>query len=377
MVQDGAGQVDAAVPRVEGRPGAGRLALIDGLRGFAALAVLFYHYMHFAMISTDHERYFEYLDYQPARAVFGVLYDWGFYAVQLFWMISGFVFAAVYFGRDASTREFVVNRFARLYPLHFLTLLVVAGLQFGALGRTGHTLLYDNFDLWHFALQLVFASDWAAGSGQSFNGPIWSVSVEIVVYALFWVLREPLRKFGAGGLLAIIALCLLTNVFSQWTRIPNCAFYFFTGTALFRLHGWLADRAPALRWLSCLGLAVTGSAALYQGGAMAREVVAIPALAGAALLALAVLEEQAPRLLRRFSGWLGDCTYGIYLWHVPLQLALMLVFLPDRNPAHFTAQGWFLPVWIVAVVLVARASFVWFERPMRERLRRWAEPVGG
>ena len=128
----GADRVELTSERLKPAAAAPRLTLIDGLRGFAAVAVLFYHYMHFAMIGTDHERYFEYLDYQPARAAFAILYDWGFYAVQLFWMISGFVFAAVYFGREATTREFVVNRFARLYPLHFLTLLVVAVLQFVA-----------------------------------------------------------------------------------------------------------------------------------------------------------------------------------------------------------------------------------------------------
>ena len=351
-----------------------RLTLIDGLRGFAALAVLFYHYMHFAMIGTDHERYFEYLDYQPARAAFSILYDWGFYAVQLFWMISGFVFAAVYFGRPATTREFVVNRFARLYPLHFLTLLVVAGLQFIALGRVGHTLLYDNYDWWHFFLQLFFASDWLVGSGQSFNGPIWSVSVEVVVYALFWLGREPLRTFGAGGLLAVIALCLLGNLLSEISRIPNCAYYFFIGTALFRLHGWLTRRDRFWRIGIALALALAGWAALEQGSGAAREIMAIPALSGAVLLLLAVLEQSAPPALRRVSGWLGDCTYGIYLWHVPMQLALMLLILPDGNPAEFTAQGWFLPVWLLSVLAVARLSYLWFERPMRERLRRWAEP---
>lgn len=354
-----------------------RLTLIDGLRGCAAIAVLFYHYMHFAMIGTDHERYFEYLDYQPARAAFAMLYDWGFYAVQLFWMISGFVFAAVYFDRKASTREFVVNRFARLYPLHFLTLLVVAALQFVAITRVGHTLLYNNYDWSNFFLQLVFASDWLVGSGQSFNGPIWSVSVEVVVYALFWVGRGSLRGFGAMGWLGVIALCLLGNLLSEISRIPNCAFYFFIGSALFRLHGWFEGRAGLWRSGTCVILAVVGWFALEQESGFAREVVAIPAWSGAALLALAAAERNAPNGLRRASGWLGDCTYGIYLWHVPMQLALMLAILPHGNPAEFTAQGWVLVVWLGSVIAVARLSFLWFERPMRERLRRWAEPERG
>ena len=62
-----------------------------------------------------------------------------------------------------------------------------------------------------------------------------------------------------------------------------------------------------------------------------------------------------------------------------LMAAVMLghLILPDGHPAEFTAQGWFLLVWLLAVLIVARVSFVWFERPMRERLRAWAEPGRG
>ena len=88
--------------------------------------MLLYHYMHFAMSGTDHSRYTHYLALQPARWLLAPFYDYGFYAVQLFWIISGFVFAAVYFDRAVTGRAFAANRFARLYPLHLLTLLVVA-----------------------------------------------------------------------------------------------------------------------------------------------------------------------------------------------------------------------------------------------------------
>lgn len=345
-----------------------RMALIDGLRGLAAIGVLLYHYMHFAMSGTDHSRYTHYLALQPARWLLAPFYDYGFYAVQLFWIISGFVFAAVYFDRAVTGRAFAVNRLARLYPLHLLTLLVVAALQALALARLGHTLLYDNFDLRHFLLQLVFASDWVEGSGHSFNGPVWSVSVEVLVYGLFWLLRAPLQRMSAAGLLAVIGFCLLASAFGTVTRVPLCAFYFFIGTALWRLHGWLGSR----RWHRggvVPGLLVLAAGGLAQGSAMALEVIAIPALACAMLLVLVEREETASRRLRRAASWLGDCTYGIYLWHVPLQLALMLVLLPAFDPGAVAAQGWFLPVWLGTVIAVARLSYVRFELPMRQRLR--------
>lgn len=80
--------------------------------------------------------------------------------VQVFWIISGFFFAVVYLGRAVTIRQFVIHRFARLYPLHFLTLLFVELLQGLALSLIGHTLFYENYDWPHFALQLGFVSDW-------------------------------------------------------------------------------------------------------------------------------------------------------------------------------------------------------------------------
>ena len=348
-----------------------RFTLVDALRGAAAIAVLFYHYMHFFLSGTDHTRQWAYFQVQPAHASLSLLYEYGFYAVEVFWIISGFVFAAVYLGRTTTTREFVVNRFARLYPLHLLTLLVVTLLQAIALHRLGHTLLYDNYDWPHFALQLVFASNWLNWTGHSFNGPIWSVSVEVLIYAVFWMLRPLLERMGWLGLGAIILLFLLGNVVGTYSRVPMCGFYFFQGVALARLHEQLGERSRA-RYLVCLALFALGAAGIAWGGALPREVLGIPGLAGATLLLLAGAERAAPPLLRRAGQWLGDNTYGLYLWHVPVQIAILLVLLPHRYPGDLAQSGWFLAAFVLGTMALARATFVLFERPMREGIRRAA-----
>ena len=358
-------------PRSSHTDAPSRFTLIDALRGVAAIAVLFYHYMHFFMAGTDHTRQLAFLHRQPAQAWLSPLYEYGFYAVQVFWIISGFVFAMVYLGRQATTREFVINRLARLYPLHLLTLLIVALLQGIALRQLGHTLFYDNYDWPHFALQLGFASDWLNWTDHSFNGPIWSVSVEVLIYAVFWLLRPVLERVGWIGLSAIILLCLLGNVVGAYTRVPMCGFYFFEGVALARLHGQLGTRVGG-RLAAGLALIALGGAGLAWGGAMPREALGIPGLAGAAVLLLAGAERAAPPLLRRAGQWLGDNTYGLYLWHVPVQMAVILALLPYFDPAELAQNGWFLAAFVLGTTALARASFVLFERPMREWIRRSA-----
>jgi peptidoglycan/LPS O-acetylase OafA/YrhL len=348
--------------------GTSYLSLIDGVRGVAALAVLLYHYVHFFMAGADRRKLPGYLDLYPAHDLLRPLYQYGFYAVQVFWLISGFVFAHVYYGHAGGTRGFFVNRLARLYPLHLLTLFVVAALQLIALGRLGYTPIYGNFDWRHFALQLVMAGDWVR-SGFSFNGPFWSVSVEIVVYALFWLSRGAVARVGLALLVAmVVGFYFADHEWGANTRIFACGYYFFTGSALCRARrgAWGTGWRLALLAAAC---ATAGATATAMAGIQGWAAGGIPGIFGALFLLLATAEKHAPAKVRRACEWLGENTYGVYLWHFPLQLTTILLLLP-ANVERLAQHGWFLALYVVLVVGIARLSFLRFERPMRDILRR-------
>ena len=61
-----------------------------------------------------------------------ILYDYGDYAVPVFFVISGLVFGNVYLSQEKkeSLRNFTIKRIARLYPLHILTFLTILILQY-------------------------------------------------------------------------------------------------------------------------------------------------------------------------------------------------------------------------------------------------------
>ena len=77
----------------------------------------------------------------------------------IFFLISGYVFAYVYLLEKKTTlgKEFFLNRFARLYPLHFLTLLLVLLIQLYSLNSFNTFLINTNNDFYHFILHLFFA----------------------------------------------------------------------------------------------------------------------------------------------------------------------------------------------------------------------------
>lgn len=349
------------------------LSLVDGVRGIAALSVLFYHYVHFFMSGPDRRKIPGYLDLFPAREVLWPAYEWGYFAVQVFWLISGFVFAHVYYGYRVGTRSFVVNRIARLYPLHILTLLVVTALQFVALHRLGYTPIYGKFDWQHFVAQLFMASDWIR-TGLSFNGPVWSVSVEIAIYAVFWITRGFARRFGAFFTVALaLAFLYADHEWGAKSGVFSCGSYFFGGCTLSILRegrlgkGWLLGALVAL-------LAAAGLGATLYWGATGWRMFGITGMFGALFLLLAEWQNRAPAWLDRSCEWLGENTYGVYLWHFPIQLTMMLVLMPAIRTQDIAQNGWFLALFFILAVAMARVSYVWFERPMRDWLR---ERLGG
>ena len=328
---------------------------LDALRGVAALAVVLRHYQLFFLPAPDTLASPAALAAQPLYGLLAPVYAHGHWAVQFFWILSGFVFAAVYAGTSPGPRFFVA-RFARLYPLHFLTLLVVAGLQGLSVWTTGGPQFMAHNDAWHFVLNLFMATGWAGDGTMSFNGPIWSVSVEILIYILFWLVLPWLFRVGMAGPVLLALLFRLAQTQSN-SMILVCGFLFFAGAALYVVHRATPVRVQLLVG-SALLAAATGLIALSAGRGL---FLGISLGLGGVILLAAALEPKLARPLTPVR-WLGDASYGIYLWHIPLQILLMLV-LPD--PVATMRSPLALLLYLAAVVGIARLSFVGFERPAR------------
>lgn len=152
-----------------------RYRALDGLRGIAALCVIFYHALWNTHLSG-------------LRIVSNA-----YLAVDFFFILSGFVIAANYSGKIAdfaSARAFMILRFFRLYPLHLAVLaglFAVEVLKFSLRGAfvsdvapfTGPNsprLLIEN---------LLMAQGLGPESQLGWNSPSWSIGAEFVAYLLF------------------------------------------------------------------------------------------------------------------------------------------------------------------------------------------------
>src|SRR6056297_2758493 len=207
-----------------------RFRLVDFSRGIAALIVAAVHWKRF-MVEYPWGTYSAGGLIEPLARHLGPLYEYGPLAVQFFWLISGFIFAHVYGATKIGFLGFAGRRIARLIPLHLLTLFMVAALQIGFVLLIGTTLFYTA-DAYHFVLNLLFIPSFGLESGLSFNGPIWSVAVELPIYAFFWLTVARLR-LNAVIALGISAVFFLLQDVTTFTQVDYCGLMFFVGSAIY------------------------------------------------------------------------------------------------------------------------------------------------
>jgi peptidoglycan/LPS O-acetylase OafA/YrhL len=361
-----------------------RLYSLDALRGIAALAVVFWHWQHFFYTGPVPPHRFA-RDQQPFYSLFRLCYDHGDQAVDLFFSLSGFIFFWLYAraiaDRTVRPRRFFVLRFSRLYPLHSVTLLVVLLGQMAFEGIHGNSFVYLFNDAGHFALNVLFLQSVGLERGYSFNGPTWSVSVEVMLYALFfavsWLrMNRPLVLLG----LSAVGYLALTGWYAPMGRGVGS---FFLGGFVYYAYAAVAPRhrRTATFTVTAAAIAMWGVTVLfaYTGHSMS-EVPLLWRLSGlgapialfpATILALALLETQGQTLFRRLS-FLGDISYSSYLWHFPLQLAFVLCTRALGLSAGFFWTPLSMLLFFLLLIPISLASFRFLEMPAQRYLRaRW------
>ncbi len=351
-------------------------------RLLAACAVLFWHYQHFFVPPVDFEFHVR-RSIAPFYRQLAWAYDYGHVAVEYFWAVSGFVFAHVYLGDPGARGRFWLARVARLWPLHLLTLGFVAVLQGIYTGINGTAFIYHHQDLWHFVLNVFMAQTWGWQVNQSYNGPTWSLSTEIVAYAAFWIALPVLRRMPLAAALPV-ALTMFALVFdnvlppnapaealgAKLATVVNCIGYFFAGVVVYgaALKGWLT--APRLLLLSPL-LAIAG---WYLSGMKVHGHDAAILLGTFAVLSAMVAVDLTDRNdVLGFGRQLGDASYGIYLWHFPLQLTLVLLVDATIGTRMVFRQPVFLVIFVGGSLLAGFASHRWIERPAQRAVLRLAD----
>ncbi|MCA9126371.1 MAG: acyltransferase [Planctomycetales bacterium] len=360
------------------------LYALDVSRGVAALGVVFWHWQHFAYDGTELPENFQRND-QPLYQLLRIFYEEGGLGVQYFFILSGFIFYWLY-GNSVSNKlvsvwEFAANRFSRLYPLHFITLLAVAVLQFLYVSREGVTFVYPNYDTYHFFLNLCFASYWGFENGWSFNGPVWSVSIEVLLYGIFFLVAY----LRLGGWMVCLSVSLIAFPLSYviLQRQFNGMAMFFLGGLVFHSAVLLSSKRKA--WATPVYLIAASSWGCvivnYYFFDLSGRILELGLLGKVFLngfpfyilfpttaLSLVLMEIHGAAQLKSLS-WIGDITYSTYLLHFPLQLLCGLAISYGLLGKNFYLHPVSLIIFFMVLIPLSYATFVKFERPIQKTLR--------
>ena len=347
---------------------------IELLRFFSAFVVVITHYIHFfnpfLKDSTliIYKNYLELEDkYLPFYSFLENFYRFGYVGVYFFWLISGFVLAHNYLDNERykiSFKNFFINRFARLYPLHLLTLILVLFIQFflkietGSHQIIGHSLYNGENNLGNFISHAMFISGWLKESKFSYNFPIWSVSIEIVIYFLFFFSLKLLYQFK-------FLLSFLFFVFFLYLEKSNvnlffdsCGRYFFSGVFLYVL----CEKIKNLNYILLIAsiLIILNFIGNFKYNVFFASLV---------LFAYYFDYKTNYNLSKHYSK-LGNLTYGSYLLHVPIQLIIILIFYKFNFNSNIFTKYSFLVFYISVIFFISYISFKFYENPAKVYLKK-------
>lgn len=366
------------------RPGASSYPMIDVLRGAAALSVVVYHVIEMGQwtsFPTDHGR---------------MVFRFGWVGVNLFLVISGFVIgltALSGFSRQGTDfrAPFARRRLARILPLYLLTGLVYVLLVESSLLQGPASWLMAQV-----GSHLLFVHNLSPKTFGTINGPNWSVALEMQFYLAMllltpWIARLPAWRMLFGSILLAalyrwattlvlvpgVARPETQHVLSVW--LPGVIDHFALGILLARATrgdagSWLADRLRP-GWGSFVFWAVSAAVLLRIAGHFlllpgywdrVAMIVGLPlllALGLTAAVAAAIAFPYQYSALHRPLRYLGEISYGIYLWHVPVLLSVLQRKLDWQGPR--------LLIFVVSATLLL-AAFSWhlMEKPAMERVKR-------
>jgi acetyltransferase len=318
-----------------------RQSALDGLRGVAALSVFAIHIWIYQLPNTVALR----------RDGWGtaLLFE-GRVAFVMFFVLSGYLlyraFARAALGRDlpVSASGYLIRRAARIVPAYYAalagTLLLVS-----TAGNVPGRRLVEGGEL---PLFFLFGQNYSPETLLKLNAATWTLSVEVAFYLLLPLIGFAAVRFANGSVrrqaLLLVGLVVaglgwnLVDYLSGWGPVashaaPSFLPYFACGMLVaLAVERRRATGAASLSRHRSVQLAAGAAVLLVANGlwhavdrtpgGFAMEVFADlgAAIAFAAIIAAIVLGTGTGLrwLCWRPVAWIGQITYGLYLWHIPV-----------------------------------------------------------
>ena len=373
-----------------------RFVALDGLRGIAALSIVFYH-----LQVSNHVTHIQ-------------LVRNGYLAVDLFFILSGFVIYSSYASRINSTADFarfIGLRFFRVYPMHIATLLFLFGfeilklwsLRSGFIGPGDRPPFTGPTSLGAFVGNVALVQGLGIFDRLTWNVPSWSISSEFAAYLLFGVIAlfgwfRTKTIFPIFLILGCTGYCFVAVVHGDLNAtydygIVRCLAGFFIGVTIFELTRQARDDfRSSIGRINVAQLATTAAfflvMALFSGAGI---VTIIPVFIGSVVLLQFDTGIVAKLLMTPVAQFLGRISYSIYMVHqvvLNVEAAVLkrvfqipsIVDPTTQVPVFQTSQGLgdlLLVGSLLIIVVISDLTYKVIENPARKWGRKFLSETKG
>jgi len=317
---------------------------------------------------------------ETLRVLFKHIFFEGYIGVSFFFILSGFILAYKYqiplLRGEKDKIFFWKARFARIYPLHLLTLFLSIPLVFSEFFQNQIKFILK------FLINLILIQSFFPQENvhYSFNAPSWSISDEAFFYLLFpffiYLFLKQSKRFYCLLLLSItIVFALFFIVPQHWQHFifyifPPIRFVdFMLGIALFNLFSYVRRKKPEMNfskieWFSILlfilffwfheKIPLTFRYSIYYWLPISLII-----------FSFAFQQGKISRFLsHRFFFLAGEISYGFYMFH-----QLVIRYFLNYLGQYVHSDLVIIVVIFIITLLISYLSFQYYERPLNRFVR--------
>jgi peptidoglycan/LPS O-acetylase OafA/YrhL len=270
----------------------------------------------------------------------------GIQAVDVFFVLSGFVIAHVRATREHDARIYFISRAARIYSVAIPALIVTAiadtiGLSIDAATYSGP---YQALSPGLLTRCLSFTGEhWNAHRFPGSNGPYWSLGFEVWYYVVFGVFLFSPRRWRWGAALGVLIFIgpKVTLMLTTWLMGVG-AYYVCKSQRLSSVTGWIFLTVP-LVVLAGYQLIPHSQLQPFTNISLQQERLIstfqdylLAALFSIHLVGFSAVSTNFAPLLEQHAQsirWIAGATFSIYLVHLPIMHLLAAIFpWPKSSP---------------------------------------------
>jgi peptidoglycan/LPS O-acetylase OafA/YrhL len=328
---------------------------LDGMRGLAALSIVVLH----TWLYADQDKTGGAFEFTIHELRLGLI---------CFFVLSGFLLYRSWLSdKKPNTKKYFKKRLYRILPAYYVAMIgAFIIMAIFAPERLPDVIYWPAF--------LIFGQNFFNETIATVNPPTWTLALEMSFYLILPLLGLAAIRLGKKLTIQmsipfiLIVFGIGFNYFfaSQGDMprviafsLPTMIYYFACGMACaVAAHYWRAKVTPSVYLVLGVSMLALNILMNLAGSTILNETFRdLPAAIGFALIILSLPQKESTSSVWRSLGFLGLVSYGIYLWHMPLLIAL--------SNANLLPASWLLALLIVVPISVALGTLSWFlvEKP--------------